>query len=119
MLPFGTFLALGLSRKGLIVGQPSLPSWRLPTKKARYSPRGGVEVLCFAMETGGRLHPGAEEELHRLADLARNWLIERGVRAGALLRRWRHKLSAALARAIATALLSAAVAATNTATGGV
>ena len=61
-------------------------------KAARYPPRGGCEVFCFAIETGGRFHHGTEEELKRLAGLARDKCIERGVRPAALLRRWRHQV---------------------------
>ena len=82
-------------------------------KDKRYPPRGGVAVTCFAVETGGRFHPTAEEELHRLAGLARDRLVERGIRPGAMVRRWRHQLQAALARSIAAALLSAATGATD------
>ena len=67
-------------------------SLAIEDKRARYPARGGVDVLCFASETSGRIHPAADEELRRLAGLARDRLIERGVRPGALLRRWRHQL---------------------------
>ena len=53
------------------------------------------------------LHPSAEEELRRLAGLARDRLIERGIRPAAFLRRWRHQMLAALARSTAFALLYA------------
>ena len=82
-------------------------SLAIEDKRARYPARGGVDVLCFAAETSGRIHPAADEELRRLAGLARDRLIERGVRPGALLRRWRYQLLAALARSIASALLAA------------
>ena len=80
----------------------------LEDKRARYPAQGGVEVFCFALETAGRFHPAADEELQRLADLARDRLTERGVRPGAMLRRWRHQVQAALFRSIAASLLSAA-----------
>ena len=76
-------------------------------KTRSYPPRGGIAVSCFAVE-GGRFHPTAEEKLHRLADLARDRLTERGIRPGAMFRRWRHLLQATLARSVAAALLAAA-----------
>jgi hypothetical protein len=41
-----------------------------------------------------------------MATLARDRLIERGIRPGVFVRKWRHLLHAALARAIAATLLS-------------
>ena len=78
----------------------------LEDKQRRYPASGGVSVQCFAMETVGRIHPTAEEELQRLATLARDRLTERGIRPGAFLRKWRHQLHSALFRAIAATLLS-------------
>ena len=77
-------------------------------KARRYPPRGGCEVFCFAMETAGRFHPSADEELRRLACLASDRCIERGIRPAASMRRWRHQLQAALMRSIAAAFLSKA-----------
>ena len=79
----------------------------LKDKEARYPARGGIAVFCFAAETGGRLHSAADEELRRLASLARDRSTEAGIRHRVFLRRWRHQLVAALARSVAAALLAA------------
>ena len=64
-------------------------------------------MFCFAAETGGRLHSAADQELRRLASLARDRSTEAGIRHRVFLRRWRHQLVAALARSVAAALLAA------------
>ncbi len=46
-------------------------------------------------------------ELRRPACLARDRKVERGLRAGAVLRSWRQQLQAALARSVTAALLAA------------
>ena len=74
------------------------------SKQDRYPPRGGRIVTAFAVETFGRIGAEAEALLQDWAAAAARNNIRRGRPPGRHLRRWRAKVSALIAQAVARAV---------------
>ena len=76
-------------------------------KQRRYPPSGGVAVTTFAAETFGRLGLEAEALLGELAAATARRNLARCMPPGRHLRRWRARISALIAKAVARAVRSA------------